>query len=63
MSLRTVSLDERLHQYVIDHSVHEHPVLAERNDQVFRLPRLEQPAAGFEQRRVLPWSGTGIRRR
>jgi len=29
MSLRTVSLDERLHQYVIDHSVHEHPMLAE----------------------------------
>jgi predicted O-methyltransferase YrrM len=29
MSSRTLPLDDRLHQYVIDHSVHEHPVLSE----------------------------------
>lgn len=29
MSARTLPLDERLHRYVIDHSVREHPVLAE----------------------------------
>jgi caffeoyl-CoA O-methyltransferase len=29
MSTRTISLDERLHEYLIAHSVREHPVLAE----------------------------------
>src|SRR5262252_1728315 len=29
MSARTLPIDDRLHQYVVDHSVHEHPVLAE----------------------------------
>jgi len=29
MSSRTLPIDDRLHQYLIDHSVREHPVLAE----------------------------------